>query len=1097
MEFVMDKIIHDVDTFKGSIDENLLRRYTDWVSFREITVDDLAGLKYLYIFSSADSIRRSLELRSGKTGCHFSRPHRWMLIIGAEREDLERVIACCTENLEILDIRFSDLTDLNVENLTGLRTLKLRSDPGLKRIRGMERLKQLNYLSLEKCRSCGELDLRALPELEELYISEYGDTGLPVMKKLKCMMLHGFLGDRLDLNGFDALQKIEISGLFEEILLDHTLPELKICRIPESRLKNADFLRYMPGVEVLTLTNCPLTGLPNLGSCPTLYDVNLENTWLTEAEGLPPEIECLNLSGTKIRRLPENIRHMEYLLDLNLNRLSLEDLPVWLHELQLPVVVRDRQAKEGITLYGTKVNGMDMTAFPEQPELLRLWLEAHHAAKLSGEKPFNEIKVVFLGDGEAGKSLVVQRLMNGGKQVSSETFDGDSTPGVAIYHRTMILEDRVVRVHYWDFGGQEILHSMHRIFQTQRTVYVVVLNARNDTQDERAKFWIRCIRSFDDRQHENARVLFVLNKMDQNPRASINLTALRQISPGIPDVVMLSAKEDSREAFNDKLEVALKQEIRSMDNLHVCYPDSWDRVKRHLEQMEANMIDADTFDRICDQEGVENSECLREALRGLLNDLGVCFWYRDTRREDDILLRPEWVTNAIYKVLFNKHTNVRNGIIPFKDLKNCICRNNEEGGRYRCVYSDMKYSEADVSYILEVMGSYQLSFSINRKLEFIPMLCDRNASPLAAEYADDPNTVEIWWQFEYLPDSLLFCLMVERYHELDGGNVWLTGAIFRDSTNNCSAVVHRDGNTLKIYVRSESIDYPAGVYRQSIEDSIKKILIANFKGLCQKASDTVQTGTGYEFVGVERLLIYKVGSKRESFDCLRLEMGRRGETAMFYSKGLEAFVSAGDILEDAYNGRDAARSRLIQDVLGACQRVQGNRTYWKTGEGCRENQRNTYVRDLLSGRKYNLADQTLNGESLHGNQEGELDLAIYKSDGSPWAIFEALNHSTQRYWKEHLDKLLEHYNPHHLRVLFLVNYVQCKHENFPSVWRTYDQLIPHYAPARFKTIPASYLPLSSVYLRDTEAIKACQCMYDCGGERLTVYHVFVHLTEKQ
>ena len=1096
MEFIMNDIIRDSDTFKGSIDEKLLHRYTEWVSFREITADDLAGLKYLYFLSSAENIRRSLEIRSGKTGCHFSRTHRWMLIIGAEREDLEHAIACCSENLETLDIRFSDLTELNVENLTGLRVLNLRSNYNLRRIRGMERLEQLKCLSLDKCRTCGELDLRVLPELEELYFGEYGGSRLPVMNKLKRMMVHGFSGDRLDLNGLDALQKMEISGSFEEILLDHALPALEVCRIPESRLKNADFLRYMPGVEILTLTNCPLTGLPDMSCCPMLFDVNLENTWLTEVEGLSPEIECLNLSGTEIRRLPESIRHMEYLLDLNLNRLSLEDLPLWLHELQLPVTVRDRQAKENITLYGTKVRGMDMSAFPEQPELLRLWLEVHHAAKLSGEKPFNEIKVVFLGDGEAGKSLVVQRLMNGGAQVPDKTFDGDSTPGVAIYHSTMILEDRVVRVHYWDFGGQEILHSMHRIFQTQRTVYVVVLNARNDTQDERAKFWLRCIRSYEDKYHENARILFVLNKTDQNPRASINLTALRQLYPGIPDVVMLSAKDDSQEAFNEKMGEALKREISAMENLRVCYPNSWDRVKQRIEQIDANLISVDTFDQICDQEGVENDESLRAAFRELLNNLGVCFWYQGTRREEEILLRPEWVTNAIYKVLFNRHTNVRNGIISFKELKRCICKKNSEDEQYRCVYRDMKYSETDLGYILEMMSRYKLSITINPELEFIPMLCGRNASPLAAEYADDPHTVEIWWRFEYLPDSLLFRLMVERYQELDVDHVWLTGALFRDKINKCSAVVHRDGNTLKIIVRSDNIEYPAGTYRQSIEDSIKKILKNDFEGLCQEVSDTAQVGTGYEFTGVERLLIYKVGSKRETFDCLRLEMGYRTETALFYSKGLEEFVSAGKILEDAYNGRNAARSLLIRDILWACQMVQGNRTFCETGAGRRENSRNTYMRDLLRGRKYSLADQTLNGESLHRNQEGELDLAIYKSDGSPWAIFEALNHSTQSYWKSHLDKLLEHYNPHHLRVLFLVSYVQCKHENFLSVWRTYDQLIPHYAPGGFKTIPALYLPLSSVYLKDSEAIKACQCTYDCGGERLTVYHVFVHLTEK-
>lgn len=1093
MESIMNGIICDSDTLNGSYNLALLQKHTELVAFQKITKDDLANLKYLHIFSSADSIRRSLEVRHGNTGCHFSRAHHWLLILGGEQEEVQQVLASCTESLLELDIRFSDLTGLTIENLTGLQVLKLQSAPELKQIKGINQLKHLQRLSINHCGICS-IDLNILTSLEELHIKNC-NVSLTPGRALRYLSLHGFHKDKLDLNRFDSLQELELSGSFEEILLEHELHALKVCRIPVSSLKSADFLRFMPALEVLMLTNCPLTRLPNLDCCPNLYVLNLENTRLTEVEGLPSDIECLDLSGTKIQSLPESIRQMEYLLVLKLNRLNLEELPLWLDELQLPVTVRGGQITEGITLYDTNVKGMDMSMFPVQPEMLRLWLETYHAEKLSDQKPFNEIKVVFLGDGEAGKSLVVRRLLNGGEHPSRGTFDGDSTPGVEIHHKTLELEDRMVRVHYWDFGGQEILHSLHRIFQTQRTVYVVVLNARNDTQDERAEFWLRCIRSFDDKLNRNARILFILNKTDQNPRASINLTALRQLYPSLPDVVMLSATKDSVKDFNEKLGNALKREIESLDNLRVCYPNSWYKAKLRLEQMDANMIDAATFDQICDQEGVEESDNLREAFRELLNDLGVCFWYRDTRREDDILLRPEWVTNAIYKVLFNRHTNVHNGIISFKELKNCICQEKGDAGKHRCVYRDMKYSETDVSYILEIMSSYKLSFTINKQLEFIPMLCDRNASPLVEEYADDPYAVEIWWQFKYLPDSLLFRLMVERYHELVGDHVWLTGALFRDATNKCSALVHRDGNALKIHVRSENVGYPAGVYRQSIEDSIKKILIADFPGLCQKPAHAVQIGTGYEFEGIERLLVYKVGSKRETFDCLRLEMGRRSEAAQFYSKGLEAFISAGEILEDAYSGRDAAQSLMIHDVLWACSTVQGNRLFRDTKEGRRENERNTYVRDILK-KTYNLADQTLNGVSLNRNRAGELDLAIYRADGSPWAIIEALNHSSQRYWKEHLNRLLNHYNPHHLRTLFLVNYVQCKKDNFISIWRTYNELIPSYDPENYKTIPASYLPLSS-YLKFSDAIKASQCTYECGEERSTVYHVFVHLTETQ
>ena len=42
--------------------------------------------------------------------------------------------------------------------------------------------------------------------------------------------------------------------------------------------------------------------------------------------------------------------------------------------------------------------------------------------------PLNEIKVVFLGDGGAGKSHTIARLMNDGGAPDHAVFDGESTP---------------------------------------------------------------------------------------------------------------------------------------------------------------------------------------------------------------------------------------------------------------------------------------------------------------------------------------------------------------------------------------------------------------------------------------------------------------------------------------------------------------------------------------------------------------------------------------------------------------------------------------------------------------------------------------------
>lgn len=74
----------------------------------------------------------------------------------------------------------------------------------------------------------------------------------------------------------------------------------------------------------------------------------------------------------------------------------------------------------------------------------------------------NETKVVFLGDGEAGKSHIIERIMADNQLLKQ--FKEESTPGIAISQKLCVIDKENVRLQIWDFGGQEIMHSMHRFF---------------------------------------------------------------------------------------------------------------------------------------------------------------------------------------------------------------------------------------------------------------------------------------------------------------------------------------------------------------------------------------------------------------------------------------------------------------------------------------------------------------------------------------------------------------------------------------------------------------------------------------------------------
>ena len=125
-----------------------------------------------------------------------------------------------------------------------------------------------------------------------------------------------------------------------------------------------------------------------------------------------------------------------------------------------------------------------------------------------GERPLNEVKLILLGRGGVGKTSLVNRLVR-------DEFDPDSakTEGIQITQWPVTVEDETVRLHVWDFGGQEIMHATHQFFLTERSFYLVVLSGREGSEDADAEYWLKLVASFGG----DSPVFVVLNKIELAP----------------------------------------------------------------------------------------------------------------------------------------------------------------------------------------------------------------------------------------------------------------------------------------------------------------------------------------------------------------------------------------------------------------------------------------------------------------------------------------------------------------------------------------------------------------------------------------------------
>ena len=684
-------------------------------------------------------------------------------------------------------------------------------------------------------------------------------------------------------------------------------------------------------------------------------------------------------------------------------------------------------------------------------------------------QPLNEIKVVFLGDSEAGKSHTIARLMNGGGDPVDYT--DQATPGIVIKHRNYTVGDRTFQVNYWDFVGQEIMHSMHRIFLTGRTMYVVLLNARDDTQSDRAKYWLHNVKSF----ARNAPVLLVLNKVDQNPNASVDERDLRARYDKLTKVVRLSALKDSQEDFNKAFTDVLLEEIQATGFLDAEWPAAWKQVKEQLEDMSSHYITGDDYKDICKNCHVDKNQ---KDLLDWFNALGVSFCCcndEDYELDDYVILRPDWITNALYIILFNQLEGVSNGLVPKRSIYD-ILKNARHNPDIRCTLSDAKYNNGDISYVLGVMRKFSLSLPHGADHEFIPMLCQQNSTVDVQYYHKDADTLEFNMEFDYLPNNLLHRLMVERYSELDMDKVWRTGAVFQMPELGYSAVVVIDGNFLRFFIRHTDPMHRPNTYLTILKANVDRIV--KQMGLTAPTCQLVYKVDGEHVVfKYERILkLHDKGRKTEY--CEELDKDFRIEDILNQS--------APDILED--------ERKLLDAIVRSCQHLQSDPIYSlrDNGHGL-EDTRNRRIRDDLHSWGYRIQDQTQRGRSGTGASVGELDFLLYNEAGSPWTIIEALRVSdgSKTEWNKHLSKLVNNYNFYGAKFLYLLTYVDADPKTFSNIYSKYTSHIRNHHPEPYHCDARSFMDLND---KDMPLYtKAAMCQYTCGNENITIYHIFARI----
>ena len=604
-----------------------------------------------------------------------------------------------------------------------------------------------------------------------------------------------------------------ISGL---IIKDTELQELRLPALPalqylcicdNQQLASLELGEDYPQLQHLDLSSNALKKFEWAGNFPSLAYLNLSRNQLKrlqhrEPDGMLPSLNHLDLSNNQMK---------------NWNTYLLDKLP----------------ALESVFLSGNPLNE-SVTVYRREEEdsnYLRSLRELR--ASYGDQEPLknNEYKVLVIGDGKAGKSCMIHRL------VENEFLEHwDSTHGIAVKPFNPAKEERFKGFKYilnlWDFGGQDIYHHTHRLFLQSNATYLLLWNKETEFNDfviqqtskggthrwknRKLAYWLDYVRYLG----RNSPVVVAQTKAAPDSRSDRHpdMHKLREryenelpyLSPFLQiDARPADTRENGYERLLDELENAI-EELEREEYL----PPHWVSIREQLDEMKKAPADSSPqkhtldFRRYLDLALAAGERNPEQLLNNWLVPTGVVF-YKKGLFDDKLILNQEWAIRAVY-ALYN-----REGDSPYYTIK-------EDKGRFdgsllsRCWSG---YSAVEQQWFLDFMLQAELCFEINtgeerpweqREFIAIEMLDDRRSEGLK-------NQLENWeaealchlrYCYPFLHLGVIQSFIV-RTHRLAGqvSDIYKSGLMIKVEGAKVIVEAHQDAGAQSGHI---SVTVPAG-----------------------------------------------------------------------------------------------------------------------------------------------------------------------------------------------------------------------------------------------------------------------------------------------